>query len=200
MKKKGAASAARLACALAGAIIVIAGCHKVTGGGWIAGVNGGKATFGFQAQCVDDEFGDPSQFEGQFQFNDRGAGVRFHGDVNANQTYVGAPEEWSCSDIVELVFPAELNQALFQGECTSPGGITGTFSVEVTDNGTPGSMAGDVITVSTPYTVVTEFGTFTFGEPCTDDLQPYSNSGVIGGGNLVSHGHKDADPGARKKG
>ena len=137
MKKKGAASAARLACALAAAIVIIAGCHKVTGGGWIAGVNGGKATFGFQAQCVDDEFGDPSQFEGQFQFNDRGAGVRFHGDVNANQTYVGAPEEWSCSDIVELVFPAELNQALFRGECTSPGGITGTFSVEVTDNGTP---------------------------------------------------------------
>lgn len=197
MKKKGAASAARLACALAGAIIVIAGCHKVTGGGWIAGVNGGKATFGFEAQCVDDESGGYAQFEGQFQFNDSGAGVRFHGDVEPNAFYGGFPEDLSCSDVVEVPGAAwgPLNQALFRGECTSPGGITGTFSVEVTDNGTPGSMAGDIITVSTPYTV---FG-IPFGEPCTDDLQPYSNSGVIGGGNIVSHGHKDADSGARKK-
>ena len=186
MKKRGAASAARAALALAGVIVIIAGCHKVTGGGWIAGVNGGKATFGFQAQCVDDEFGDPSQFEGQFQFNDRGAGVRFHGDVNANLSYIGFPEEWSCSDIVEFVNPPEeLGHAAFQGQCTSPAGIAGTFSVEVMDNGTPGSVAGDIITVQSPA-----YGFC--GTPCTDDMQTYSNSGVIGGGNIVSHGHKDA--------
>ena len=193
MKKRGAASAARAALALAGVIVIIAGCHKVTGGGWIAGVNGGKATFGFQAQCVDDEFGDPSQFEGQFQFNDRGAGVRFHGDVNANLSYIGFPEEWSCSDIVEFVNPPEeLGHAAFQGQCTSPAGTTGTFSVEVTDNGTPGSVAGDIITVQSPA-----YGFF--GTPCTDDMQTYSNSGVIGGGNIVSHGHKDAGSSAKKK-
>ena len=193
-KHKKNVSWGRAAIAAAAMLVVITGCHKVTGGGWIAGVNGGKATFGFQVRCVTDEFGDPAQFEGQFQFNDHRAGVRFHGDVNANLSYIGFPEEWSCSDIVEFVNPPEeLGHAVFQGQCTSPAGTTGTFSVEVMDNGTPGSVAGDIITVQSPA-----YGFF--GTPCTDDLQPYSNSGVIGGGNIVSHGHKDASSGAKKKG
>lgn len=200
-KHKKNVSWGRAAVAAAAMLVCIAGCHKVTGGGWIAGVNGGKATFGFQAQCVDDADGDPSQYEGQFQYNDRGAGVRFHGNVNANMTYVGAPEDWSCSDIVELVYANQLNQALMQGECTSPAGVKGTFSVEVTDNGTPGSVTGDIITVSTPS--ILDFGNWETGEPpqpCTDNGFAYSNSGLLSGGNIVSHGHKDAGSSAKSKG
>ena len=152
-KHKKNVSWGRAAVAAAAMLVCIAGCHKVTGGGWIAGVNGGKATFGFQAQCVDDADGDPSQYEGQFQYNDRGAGVRFHGNVNANMTYVGAPEDWSCSDIVELVYANQLNQ----------------------ETGEP-------------------------PQPCTDNGFAYSNSGPLSGGNIVSHGHKDAGASAKSKG
>jgi hypothetical protein len=162
MKKKGAASAARLACALAGAIIVIAGCHKVTGGGWITGVNGGKATFGFQAQCKP---GEPSDFGpaldffvGQFQYHDKGAKVSFHGDVIANNFALGFPG--SCRDLGELIaenaevleqFGFSTKEAEFTGECVSrPGDVQGTFKVVIVDNGKPGPDPSDEITVATP--------------------------------------------------
>ena len=199
MKKKRAASAARYVLASFAAILVVAGCHKVTGGGWIDGVNGGKATFGFQAQCVKaDPFGSGDawwQYEGQFQFNDRSAGVRFHGDINiqASSFIEGQPLPDTCEESVELTDPDALNVAFITGTCRSPGGVLGSFSVEVVDNGTPGSLAGDQITVQTP---ILGFA----GTPCTDDGNAYSNSGVIGGGNIVSHGHKDAGSSARKKG
>lgn len=186
LRMEGPLSVGKLAVLLIALAVTIVGCHKVTGGGWIGGVNGGKATFGFQAQCVEVEDGGYGQFEGQFQYNDRGAGVRFHGDINANIFSYPPPELGleSCSDVVEFTNPDALNEARFQGECTSPGGVKGTFAVVVTDNGTPGSLAGDIITVQTPASAF-------FGEPCTDNGTPYSNSGVIGGGNIVSHGHKD---------
>lgn len=120
--------------------------------------------------------------------------MRFHGDINANLGYSSFPEEWSCGEIVEFANPPEeLGHALFQGQCTGPGGVTGSFSVEVTDNGTPQSAAGDIITVQTPAHGF-------LGAPCTADGNAYSNSGVIGGDNIVSHSHKNAGSSARKKG
>lgn len=51
----------RAAIAAAAMLVVVPNSHKVTGGGWIAGVNGGNATFESQAQHVNDEFsGDSS--------------------------------------------------------------------------------------------------------------------------------------------
>jgi len=212
MKKKGAASAARLACALAGAIVIIAGCHKVTGGGWIAGVNGGKATFGFQGQCrsgtVEVDFGggpmtlpEVTFYEGQFQYQDRSAGVRFHGKINPNNFVLGYPG--SCDELVADIadFGLPTNEAEFTGECTSqPGGVTGTFKVTVVDGGKPGPDAADEVTVATPnfflqpifdadWNVIGE-EVVPIGAPCTADGQPYSNSGLLGGGNIAMPGHK----------
>jgi len=218
MKTKRVASATRIAVALAGVIVVIAGCHKVTGGGWIAGVNGGKATFGFQAQCKTEE-STPGEtdflfYEGQFQYQDPGANVRFHGDVNTNQSFLGfGALASSCEELVDLgaQYGATINEAEFTGECVSrPGGAKGTFKVTVVDRGKPGPDAGDEISVATPNYI--SFPIFDeewnqigeeilpIGAPCTEDGQAYSNSGLLGGGNIVMPGHKDAGSGAKKKG
>lgn len=220
VKAKKAASLARLAVISMGVAAAVVGCHKVAGGGWLAGVNGGKATFGFQGQCHEIvlDFGEevPAfvSYEGQFQYNDRGANVGFHGDVNWDKLvffpFGNAPDsckEWASS------LPVAIKDAEFTGECVSrSGGVTGTFKVTVVDNGKPGPGAGDEITVATPNyyvqdifetdgdgnIVFDEFGwpvvigqeIVTIGDPCTDDGQAYSNSGVVGGGNIVMPGHK----------
>jgi hypothetical protein len=213
MKAKGAASFGRLAVVLLGMTVAIAGCHKVTGGGWIAGVNGGKATFGFQAQCHEEEVlpGVPgfAFFEGQVQYQDKGANVGFHGDINANNfaffPFGGAPR--SCKDFVDFVsgFGVPVNGAEMTGECVShPGGVTGTFKVTVVDNGKPGPSAGDEITVTTPnyftLPIFDEEGNIIgeevvqIGLPCTADGLPYSNSGLVGGGNIAMPGHNETRP------
>ncbi len=40
---------------LCSTILVFAGCHKLLGGGWFYGLGGEKVTFGFNAQCYEDE-------------------------------------------------------------------------------------------------------------------------------------------------
>ena len=45
--RKGAA----LCVAAAAGAFVLAGCATLTGGGWLPGVNGGRATFGFNLTC-----------------------------------------------------------------------------------------------------------------------------------------------------
>jgi hypothetical protein len=50
----------------------------VGSGGWLTGLNGSKAHFGFEAYCVEDE-GVCRFHEGEFQYLDKSAGVRFHG-------------------------------------------------------------------------------------------------------------------------
>lgn len=167
-------------------VILVAGCHKVMGGGWIPGVNGGKATFGFQAQCV---IADPAEtgeegpwfHKGQFQFNDHLAGVNFHGDMEPSISVF--PSTGTCEG--DGALDGIINEGTMSGACVSrPGGVQGSFSVEFVNNGTPGAGAGDTIIVSTPA-----FGFF--GTPCTDNGLPYSNGGTVGGGNIVSVGHKD---------
>lgn len=58
--------------------MLITGCHILGGGGWLPGLNGGKAHFGFEAHCVQED-GFSLFYEGDFQYSDRSAGVRFHG-------------------------------------------------------------------------------------------------------------------------
>jgi len=189
MKKKGTASAARFACAVVGAIAIMTGCHKVTGGGWIDGVNGGKATFAFQGQCVrqdPDGSGEQSFFyRGQFQFNDRLAGVKVHAEMLRFALF--GDESQSCEESAEFFGSFDpRNEASFSAVCQSPTGEFGFITVDVVDEGTPGSLSGDFINIS-------------IDGACTSDGQPYSNSGIIRGGNIVVHGHKDTGSGARKK-
>ena len=193
----------RLSAVMIGITVALGGCHKVTGGGWIEGVNGGKANFGFQAQCqegvIDFGFGEmPTQdfYEGQFQYRDKGAYVGFHGDINFSMGVLGLPG--SCADVVDLAGEIGIptNTAEFTGTCVShPGGVEGTFKVSVVDNGKPGPDASDEITVSTPNSmfvpVFDDDGNYlgeelvAIGVPCTNNGQAYSNSGVLGGGNIA---------------
>src|SRR5919106_3352297 len=68
---------------LIGVALVTTGCHRAKGGGWIPSTVAGKATFGFTAKCVEtDDLGAPFRFyEGQLEWDDHGADVTFHGDV-----------------------------------------------------------------------------------------------------------------------
>lgn len=202
---------------LAGSILIVAGCYKVTGGGWIAGVNGGKATFGFEGRCVDEN--DPffgavqTYWKGNFQYNDHSARVRINGELTPSNSLLGAPVsncrdvdvkavEYGLADFVNGTEPIELT-----GTCVTKGGVQGTFQVIFTDSGNPkNSLNGDEILVRTPR--ILEFDEPVFdadgnflgfnhvviplGAPCTDDGQPYQNSGIIGGGNLVVHVAKNS--------
>jgi len=206
--KKGLVSFGKLAAVLIGITVALSGCNKVTGGGWIAGVNGGKANFGFQAQCqegtVDFGFGEmltQDFYEGQFQYRDNSAYVGFHGDINIAASAIGF--DGTCADLVDFFHengdPA--NWSDFSGECVShSGGVQGTFRVMVVDNGKAGPDSADEITVTTPNffeePIFDDEGEFlgfevvALGVPCTDNGQPYSNSGMLGGGNIAMPGQK----------
>lgn len=159
--------------AAAGIVLLVAGCHKLVGGGWFYGYGGEKVTFGFQAQCIEDGDGIfDFYYEGQFQYNDRQNGVRFHGDINATIGITGAGDN-TCE--TQAGSFGDQFEGTFSGVCyTQPGRVEGTFEVMVEDNGTPGPTAGDYIWVSTD---------------CTLGGAPYVNAGVLGGGNIKSIGH-----------
>jgi len=156
------------------AILIVSGCHILGGGGWFPGLNGGKAQFGFEAECYEE---DDSTFfyRGDFQFSDKSAGVRFHGDLEWGLAIFGGG---SCEEVVGTGFPEEdWNAAEFSGTCRSqPEGYEGTFRVYVEDNGTPG-MAGDYIEVSTTG--------------CGEDGGDYEHAGILGGGNIWFAEHSD---------
>ena len=108
--------------AFATMVVITTGCEeygKYTGGGWIEGLCGGKATVGFQIKAYED------CVSGQVQYNDHGARVKFHGEVEGI--------------LGELVFGTATLQ---------PGGETGYFEFYVQDNG-EGANAGteDVLQV-----------------------------------------------------
>lgn len=212
IRQDGPVSVRKLALALLGLTVVIVGCHKVAGGGWLAGVNGGKATFGFQGQCragtTELDFGggpitvtELAFYEGQFQYHDNGANVSFHGDISPNNFALGFPG--TCDELVAWMAENAIatNESSFAGECVSrPGAVAGTFKVTVVDHGKPGPGAGDEITVTTPnfylqpifddeWNVIGE-EVVPIGLPCTANGQPYSNSGLMGGGNIVMPGHE----------
>jgi len=166
---------------MGGAVLFMAGCHLLGGGGWLPGLNGGKAHFGFDAECYEEY--DPSLDDdiylfhrGEFQYLDKSAGVRFHGDVEASFGVFGF--EGGCDDLVAEIFsPGELVTSQISGTChTQPGNLEGTFTVYLEDNGTPG-LAGDYIEIST--------------EGCGADGGDYAHSGTLGGGNIWFDDHPD---------
>lgn len=171
-----------LVAATVATLLLLAGCHILGGGGWFPGLNGGKAHFGFQAQCYE-EFDDDIQenmylfHRGNFQYMDKSAGVRFHGEIEATFGIFGF--EGSCDDLVASIgSPEELITAQFSGTCRSqPGKHEGVFTVYVEDNGTP-RMAGDYIEITT--------------EGCGADGGDYAHSGTLSGGNIWVGDHRKA--------
>lgn len=160
--------------------VIAAGCHLLGGGGWLPGLYGGKAHFGFNAECYEED--DMYLFHrGEFQYMDKSVGVRFHGDFEASLGVVGF--EGSCAELSVLVgnelvdFGGSPYAAQLSGTCrTQPQGHVGTFEVYVEDNGTPG-MAGDYIEVRT------------FG--CGEDGGDYEHAAVLGGGNIWFEEHPE---------
>lgn len=156
--------------------VIAAGCHLLGGGGWLPGLYGGKANFGFTAECYEED-GMYLFHRGEFQYMDKSAGVRFHGDIEASLGVSGF--EGSCAELSVLVgndlgspYAAQL-----YGTCrTQPQGYVGTFEVYVEDNGTPG-MAGDYIEVRT------------YG--CGEEGGDYEHTAFLGGGNIWFEEHPE---------
>jgi hypothetical protein len=130
---------------------VLTGCTKMTGGGWIPStVPGERATFGFTARCVTTTIsGLPAAVlhDGEFEFEDHGAGVSIHGEVEPSplQTFPGM----TCKQLAESD-PNLLKTGGFEGTYRTQGmepSHDGTFVVVVHDGGRPGTIAGDRICV-----------------------------------------------------
>jgi len=83
------------------AALPLGGCAgKYTGGGYIDSVSGGakdKATFGFNIDSTDVDGDDVADVvKGQFQYNDRAAGVSFHVVVDKLEPFIACDP--SCLD------------------------------------------------------------------------------------------------------
>jgi hypothetical protein len=187
----------------------LTGCDPgtYTGGGFIASAAGGKAkaTFGFNFEALDrDGDGQVDQViapvanpenpeeiwyylvwwtgKGQFNFNDSGAGVNFHFDMNETLAFdangeVESDVSWTGDlrdDAFDDGFLSEsdliLTSMLFSGPYTSKAG-NGHVSVVLTAKGDSFGSAEDTIEV-----------TLTGGP-----YDGYHNSGTIQGGNFQWH-------------
>lgn len=155
----------RIVIVIAGTAVLLAACHKFTGGGWIEGMNGGKAHFGFTAQCEDLNPG--VALRGQLQFNDKSAGVKFHGKFE-NYYF----EDESCDALVASWAGSE-NGIDAVGSCRSqPEKNEGTFELVAWDNDADGYP--DTISIAAD---------------CTSDGEFYVHGGELQGGNITSHAH-----------
>jgi hypothetical protein len=142
------------------ALLLLAGCDKATGGGWIPGTMDAQANFGFTVKCRTTQASDGSPianlYDGQIEWND--GAIRFHGDVQPVQM------TGSCEDVHQ---PAVT--VFFQGTYRpKPNGLPGSFVAMVTDGGEPGTINGDAIAIQL------NGGQF----------NGYSNGGSIQGGNI----------------
>jgi hypothetical protein len=143
------------------------GCDKVTGGGWIASFPNPleKATFGFTAKCKNRTVNSTPTavfYDGQLEYQDHGADIHIHGDVEPNEML--QVSDATCSEFRDFPIPA---LTMFEGRYRSqPDGGQGDFVVTVADNGEPGSLNGDMFMI-----VLT--GT-----------EEHTNSGPIQGGNI----------------
>jgi hypothetical protein len=149
------------------AAVVLTGC-RLTGGGWMAGADGGRATFGFDLACRD------GWFVGEWTYHDKAAGLNLHGTVTPTSG-LWDPFEWT-----ESGYPCE--------DTTAPGSIDlplvytarpcrdvceeGHLYVSATDTGRAGPDKGDYLSIEV------------FDGPAAF----YENSGVLRGGNLTVAG------------
>mgnify|MGYP001774078126 CR=1 FL=1 len=114
-------------------MLLLAGCRNASGGGWIPSATGeDKATFGFTFHCKDK--GGDAHLSGQLQYQDKPYGIRLHGTMG------GTIEEMTCTEAASD-FEVALNESSFDGQYRpQPKGQSGTFFVNVVDNGEPGKL------------------------------------------------------------
>jgi hypothetical protein len=129
--------------------VLAAGCHKVTGGGWVMSSANPleKATFGFTAKCRDttvDSTPVAVAYDGQLEYHDPSVGIRIHGDVEP-QEFIEA-FGLTCKEVGELLVlqPSTTFEGTYRSQ---PGGEQGHFVVVVTDNGQPGRN-GDMFCIT----------------------------------------------------
>jgi hypothetical protein len=155
--------------------LVAAGCHRATGGGWIpsASLDGSKATFGVTAKCaVGSALGPgPTFYEGQFEWDDQGAGVRFHADIEPEIAPAALTGEEGGA-LPEEVFGGgfgfpPMTASPVGDYRPQPPGAPGRFTLFLTDAGEPG-INGDTVTI------------FLSG----GQYNEYTNTGTIQGGNI----------------
>lgn len=118
-----------------------AGRQPTTGGGWIVGASTGKGTFGLSARPT------ATGFHGHLVYKDHGSNTRISGPVTLYQEFG--------------------NGAILQGPATQNGQPAGDFTVEVQDNGEPGST--DTFSIS------------------TQSFPPHTAGGTLQGGNIQLH-------------
>jgi hypothetical protein len=125
------------------------GCDKVTGGGWIVSFGNPleKATFGFSAKCRNRTVNSTPVavlYEGQLEYQHKGADIRIHGDVEPNQ-FVQF-EGMTCQQIKDQP-PSIAGVGMFNGIYRAQtGGGQGDFGVQVFDSGEPG-VNGDTFCI-----------------------------------------------------
>jgi hypothetical protein len=160
--------------------LVLTGCEKLTGGGWIPSLAPGeKATFGFSARCRDstDALGLPVAllYEGQFEFDDHAANpqvVRVHGDI---EPPVFANVPGTCQDVAnELdVMMTGIFSGTYRTQPKMGPSSEGEFGVQVFDNGQGATIDDDVLCV--------DLVGFAVGGLA------YHNCGDVEGGNIQVH-------------
>ena len=114
--------------------LLLVACLPVSGGGYISGLNGGKANFGFSATC--DTSGAFPVLRGPWNYNDKSARVNVAGDFSSEPQ----PCSGSSSD-VQFYF----STYTVQGNCSS--GCTGIAQIDVYDSGNHGSTKGDCLAI-----------------------------------------------------
>jgi hypothetical protein len=114
---------------VAAVTVLVVGCDKLVGGGWIPGLYGGKANFGVIIQCEDTEFGPVAV--GNFQYNDHSAGVRFHGLFDLYTTAMSNEYE-TCAEAKETAQEYGYGYSIHAtGECkTQPNKRSGRFYIQ----------------------------------------------------------------------
>ncbi len=115
--------------------------YKARGGGWFTdelnGSSTSKVTFGFQVDCTDNGNDNNYLGTGQFQYNDHGMGIKFHGVVEA----------LDC--LSDLESPQRVIYAGMVKPQSSRGipDVPAYFAIMITDGGTPGPSNGDYINI-----------------------------------------------------
>jgi predicted small secreted protein len=133
---------------------VVAGCDRLTGGGWIQSVEPGeRATFSFSARCRNSTVnGQPAAllYQGQFEYDDHAFNplVRIHGTV-VPDTFGTFPLQ-TCRQLATELDMSSLSrfQGTFRTQPEIIPGVQGEFVVAVSDGGEGGTLNGDEICVS----------------------------------------------------
>jgi len=148
--------------------LLLAACLPVSGGGYISGVNGGKANFGFSVACDSS-----SHLTGAWNYNDKGAGVNIAGDMSSvNQ---GCPDGSPGRQSYASTYTA-------QGKCRA--NCTGFARIDIFDGGGRGSLKGDCLDVILFNGVFDGYSNFDpSGTECSGD--PLGGLKPVLGGNLT---------------